>query len=349
MSSLDSALDVGALVEMGFSRERVEQAVNATNKAGIQAAIEWLFNHPVADPSSGHTLGGGKSETSAENDSTNSTLDGAPAGDSPAAGDSPVVAESHADDGSAADGSSTTVALSLVCEDCGKQIRSEADAQAHAARTGHQNFAESSEAVKPLTAEEKEEQKKRLQEKLESRRKERLEQEKQADKDREKSRRRAGQEMTQVKQEMEYQEMKRVAEERRKEKLEERRLKQKIKEQIAKDRADLKSNPQVVTEKSPTKPIAETVIEKPVVKKEYNECRIQFRLSNGSSMTATFKADDTLFTVHDYFEKNRSDQQNSPFSLSTTFPRKTFHDEHMLKTLKELQLVPSAVLIVASR
>merc|ERR1712048_46746 len=192
----DSALDIGALVEMGFTKERVEQAVNATNKAGIQAAIEWLFNHPVADPSTGHTLGGGKSETSAENGSGNSTLGGTATVDSPAVGDSPADAESQIENGAAADGPSTSVALSLVCEDCGKQIRSDVDAQAHAARTGHQNFAESSEAVKPLTAEEKEEQKKRLQEKLESRRKERLEQEKQADKDKKKSRRRAGQEMT---------------------------------------------------------------------------------------------------------------------------------------------------------
>merc|ERR1712013_618219 len=63
--------------------------------------------------------------------------------------------------------------MSLKCEDCSKLIRSEMDAQSHAARTGHQNFSESTEEIKPLTAEEKEEQKQRLQQKLKERQRER--------------------------------------------------------------------------------------------------------------------------------------------------------------------------------
>ena len=42
---------------------------------------------------------------------------------------------------------------------CGKLLKSELDAQAHAARTQHASFSESTEEVKPLTEEEKAEQK----------------------------------------------------------------------------------------------------------------------------------------------------------------------------------------------
>lgn len=38
---------------------------------------------------------------------------------------------------------------------CGKLLKSELDAQAHAARTQHDQFSESTEEVKPLTEEEK--------------------------------------------------------------------------------------------------------------------------------------------------------------------------------------------------
>ena len=41
---------------------------------------------------------------------------------------------------------------------CGKLLKSEVDAQAHAARTKHTNFSESTDEIKPLTAEEKQEQ-----------------------------------------------------------------------------------------------------------------------------------------------------------------------------------------------
>ena len=47
------------------------------------------------------------------------------------------------------------VAQSLVCDDCGKKFRSQAQAEIHAHRTEHVNFAESTEGIAPLTEEEK--------------------------------------------------------------------------------------------------------------------------------------------------------------------------------------------------
>lgn len=47
------------------------------------------------------------------------------------------------------------MAHSLVCNDCGKKFRSQAQAEIHASRTEHVNFAESTEEIAPLTEEEK--------------------------------------------------------------------------------------------------------------------------------------------------------------------------------------------------
>ena len=50
---------------------------------------------------------------------------------------------------------------------CGKLLRSELEAQTHAARTQHTNFSESTEEIKPLTEEEKKEQLAKLERKKE--------------------------------------------------------------------------------------------------------------------------------------------------------------------------------------
>ena len=47
------------------------------------------------------------------------------------------------------------VAQSLVCNVCGRQLRSHAQAEFHASKTGHVDFSESTEVLKPLTEEEK--------------------------------------------------------------------------------------------------------------------------------------------------------------------------------------------------
>ncbi len=43
------------------------------------------------------------------------------------------------------------------CISCGRKFKSELDAQVHAARTKHANFSESTDEIKPMTAEEKQE------------------------------------------------------------------------------------------------------------------------------------------------------------------------------------------------
>ena len=49
---------------------------------------------------------------------------------------------------------SVVVVTMIVCS-CGKLLKSENEVQLHATRSGHTNFSESVEEVKPLTEEEK--------------------------------------------------------------------------------------------------------------------------------------------------------------------------------------------------
>ena len=46
-------------------------------------------------------------------------------------------------------------AKSLVCGECGRKLRSHAQAEFHATKTGHVDFSESTEDIAPLTEEEK--------------------------------------------------------------------------------------------------------------------------------------------------------------------------------------------------
>ena len=37
---------INQLVEMGFSKEKAEKALNKTGWSGVEAAMEWLLAHP---------------------------------------------------------------------------------------------------------------------------------------------------------------------------------------------------------------------------------------------------------------------------------------------------------------
>lgn len=57
-------------------------------------------------------------------------------------------------------------ARSLVCNECGKRFRSQAQAEFHASKTQHVDFAESQEEIAPLTEEEKKARLQELRQKL---------------------------------------------------------------------------------------------------------------------------------------------------------------------------------------
>lgn len=82
---------------------------------------------------------------------------------------------------------------------CNKLFKNQSEVEFHAAKTGHTDFAESTEEKKPLTEEEKAEQVRKLEEKLKQKRKEREEKEKLEALEKEKYRIRSGKEMIEAK------------------------------------------------------------------------------------------------------------------------------------------------------
>lgn len=59
---------------------------------------------------------------------------------------------------------------SLVCNECGKKFRGQSQAEFHASKSGHVDFAESTEELAPLTEEQKKEKLAALRDKLAAKR-----------------------------------------------------------------------------------------------------------------------------------------------------------------------------------
>ncbi|KAJ8246955.1 hypothetical protein GJAV_G00257150 [Gymnothorax javanicus] len=211
------------------------------------------------------------------------------------------------------------------------------------------------EGKKPMSEEEKKAQIKRLEELMKLKQEERRERERQEEVDREKQRRKQGQELLQVKQKMQEEEMKKLAEQRKREKMEDRMAKQRVREKIARDREERAQkfgggSSSTLPSSSPAEPLPSSPPGNqgpPPAKKDYDECRIQVRLLDGSALTAVFKAQEPLAAVRVYVQMNGVEGQD--FTLLSPYPRRVYTDLDMEKPLRELGLVPSAVLVVAKK
>ncbi|XP_067374067.1 UBX domain-containing protein 1 isoform X2 [Channa argus] len=210
---------------------------------------------------------------------------------------------------------------------------------------------------RPMTEEEKREQVKRLEELMRVKQAERRERERAEEVEREKQRRRQGQELLQIRQKLQDDEMKKLADQRRKEKMEDKLARQRVKDKIARDREEraqkfgggappstaASSQPAVCSTSSPT------TQGPPPTKKEYDESRIQVRLLDGSTITTVFKAQEPLAAVRVYVQMNGNTPEGQDFTLLSPYPRHIYTELDMEKPLKELGLVPSAVLVVTKK
>ena len=137
---------------------------------------------------------------------------------------------------------STETAQSYKCNECGKILSNMANLELHANKTGHSDFEESTEAVKPLTAEEKQAKIEEIKQLLKAKRDERENAEKVDQTTREIQRRNMGKEMAKTREQMEVEQRKREAQQRRREKQEFQKERARIRAELAKDKAERVAN-----------------------------------------------------------------------------------------------------------
>lgn len=205
-------------------------------------------------------------------------------------------------------------------------------------------------AAAAASLEERVERAKRL---VEDRRLQKIKEEEEAVRQSEVERRRVARELQLAQQSREDQQRREWARQRAQEKEEERRHRERIQAQIAQDRADRaekyhkdkSQEEQRKREREAQRLLEQQQRAAQEAAARSQVARIQFRLPDGSSATHTFDANATLQDLHNYVVETVQ-PSFSNFTLSTTFPRREFTQEQYQSNLRELELAPSAVILV---
>ncbi|KAJ5179776.1 UBX domain protein [Penicillium capsulatum] len=309
------ASDLDQLIEMGFDKERAHLAVGKTG--GLQGALEWLEQNQ------------------------DKSLEEIKAAQSQQADDEEGPALQPGEE-----------ARSLVCNDCGKKFRSQAQAEFHASKSQHVDFSESTEELAPLTEDQKKDRLNELREKLAAKRAVQSEQDKVEKKRNEEIRRKSTKESQDAKEELQRKQMMKEAAKKKKEKQGEIEARKRIKAKIEADKEDRRRKAERERAERagaapPPEPVAAPVptTSGPVASKPasaYTESRLRFQTSKGNVMK-TLPVTATLFEVAAALQQDDGIEAQS---FIQNFPKKVFDREFFGETLKELGLVPSASLVV---
>ncbi|MCJ1485331.1 hypothetical protein MMC06_005505 [Schaereria dolodes] len=314
--------DLDVLVDtMGFEKPRAELALKESG--GLQGALDWLEKNQ--DKSMEEI-----SATSANKTTLN---------DDDSSAEPPALNPGE-------------VAKSLMCEDCGRRFRSEAQAEFHAAKTQHINFKESTEEIAPLTEEEKKAKLAELRQKLAEKRSGMSEQDKIDKKKNEEIRRKSTKETQDIKEDLAKKEQIKEAQAKRREKQAEAVAKERTRAKIAADKEErrLKSEqekaeregraPPPIPAVTPLPTTSGPVASKPA--SAYTEARLRLQTAGGN-VQKSFPVETTLFEVAASLTE---DSGIAVQSFTQNYPKKIFDQVDFGATLKELGLVPSASLIV---
>ncbi|XP_018407030.1 PREDICTED: UBX domain-containing protein 4 isoform X2 [Cyphomyrmex costatus] len=216
--------------------------------------------------------------------------------------------------------------------------------------TGNQDNNEASAKVedeqenqnKDLTAEEKLERARQL---IDLQRKQRQDEEQKKEREREIERRKMGRDVQKIRQMQQELEIKQAHEERMREKAAETAAREKVRQQIAQDKLERKQKELALQQQMQQPQNQEQPKYNPAPNNNVIVTRIQFRLPSGNSHTGRFEQFNTLRTLRTYVTENI----NLPFrqfAMSTSFPRRELTNEDNDKTLLELELVPTAVILI---
>ncbi|OQE36018.1 hypothetical protein PENCOP_c012G08533 [Penicillium coprophilum] len=308
------ASDLDQLIEMGFDKERAQLAVTKTG--GLQGALQWL------------------------EDNQDKSLD---------------EIQAQAQDAQDEEGPALQPGeqpRSLVCNECGKKFRGQSQAEFHASKSGHVDFAESTEEIAPLTEEQKKQRLTELREKLAAKRAVLSEQDKIDKKKNEEIRRKSTKESQDAKEDLERKQQLKEAAKKKKEKQDEIDAKKRIKAKIEADKEErrLKAEKQRAERAGVAPPVQPAAAPAPTSSgpatskpaSAYTETRLRFQSSKGNIMK-TLPVDTTLFEVAAALREQDGIEVQS---FVQTFPKKVFDNEFFGETLKELGLVPSASLVI---
>ncbi|PSN64053.1 hypothetical protein BS50DRAFT_576674 [Corynespora cassiicola Philippines] len=306
--------DLEQLIDMGFESERAELAVKQSG--GLQGAIDWLDKNQ--DKSIDEIKAAQASSSSA------------------AAGASEEMPDLQPGE----------EAKSLVCDDCGKKFRGVSQAEFHASKSGHENFSESTEEIKPLTEEEKKERLEQMRARLAEKRAAQADQDKIDRKKNEQIRMKATKESQDIKEELQKKERIKEAQAKKREKQEEADAKKRVLEKLEAQKQERKRKAELekaarAGQAPPAEPVQAAAPSVPKPAAAYTEARLALQTPTGR-ITKTFPVETTLFEVAHALQQDGLQVS----SFTTNFPKKTYDQTDFGMTLKEAGLVPSAALIV---
>ena len=196
--------------------------------------------------------------------------------------------------------------------------------------------------TKELTQEEKI---KRAQQLIELQRKQRVEEEERKEKERELERRKVGRDVQKSKQKQQDLEIKQAHEERLREKAADAAAREKVRQQIAQDKLERKQRELALQQQKQQQQDPSVLKPSVIMTSATTVTRIQFRLPSGNPHLGQFEPTSTLRELRIYIAQN-IELPFRQFTISTSFPRKDLTNEEDGKTLLELQLVPTAVILI---
>merc|ERR1711937_1071561 len=206
------------------------------------------------------------------------------------------------------------------------------------------------EPKKPLTEEERKERAAALQDRLEKARNKRLEEERKEAIEKEKTRRKEGQNIGSIKEDYQQKMMKKQALERKKQKAADAEAKRRVKEQIAADKARRQAEANAAKGISAVTETSAVVREKQEETKKQaptaTNTRIQLRLPDGKRLVQVFEASDDLSVLIRHAHLNTGLDESEFRLVSGGMPPKKFTESDRSKSLVDLGLVPSAVVMV---
>ncbi|KAL0575584.1 hypothetical protein V5O48_006400 [Marasmius crinis-equi] len=226
-------------------------------------------------------------------------------------------------------------AKSIKCSQCGKTFKNTALANFHAEKSGHDQFEESTEEIKPLTEEEKKERLAELRAKMADKRARKAVEDAAEQKANENLRRKAGKDMDKIRDDLKAKEVIKEAEQKRREKIEEQQARARVKAQIEadkKERAEKAAREKALREgkplpdsgsaSAPAPVAASTSGSSGVAGKDFKETRLQIRMSTGGQpYTTTLPSDSPLREVAEFVAAQNLSVNVDTVTLAQHFPR----------------------------